>query len=72
MRSKSVQDAGVIYLDHEQRDITTTQGNRWKVYGSPVRGSRILNIVNGLILSLRRLLLSTPKEPSSIRQRMKQ
>ncbi|KAH8117215.1 Metallo-dependent phosphatase-like protein [Phellopilus nigrolimitatus] len=35
MRSDYVRDAGIIYLDHQQTEISTPHGTRWKVYGSP-------------------------------------
>ncbi|TFK32536.1 Metallo-dependent phosphatase-like protein [Crucibulum laeve] len=35
MRSQSIQDTGIYYLEHESMVVTTTSDRSWKVYGSP-------------------------------------
>lgn len=36
MRNASARAAGLVYLDHEEVEITTSNGVTWKVYGTPV------------------------------------
>lgn len=37
VRSKAMREAGIVYLDHEYTEITTSKGVKWKIYGTPVR-----------------------------------
>lgn len=37
MRNSSARAAGIVYLDHEEVEIVTSKGIKWKVYGTPVR-----------------------------------
>lgn len=37
VRSEQVKKRGVHYLEHERFEFTTEGGEKWKVYGSPVR-----------------------------------
>lgn len=34
--SQAVRNAGIIYLEHEQVDVSLVNGIKWKIYGSPV------------------------------------
>lgn len=58
MRNASAREAGIIYLDHEGLDITTSKGVKWKVYGSPVRSCIVYD--SKYITNIHLLLKSAP------------
>ncbi|EJD05717.1 uncharacterized protein FOMMEDRAFT_79003 [Fomitiporia mediterranea MF3/22] len=35
IRSEDMRESGIIYLDHEETEIMTSKGVKWKIYGSP-------------------------------------